>query len=111
MDDNRNSAHKPLGVRGVAMISREEVLHIAKLAKLRLSEEEVGLFQEQLGKILEYFRKLEEVDTAGVEPLKHVIAMENVFREDEPRKSLPPEEALQNAPKRHADYFEVPKVI
>ena len=93
------------------MISREEVLHIAKLAKLSLSEEEVELFQEQLGKILEYFRKLEEVDTEGVEPLKHVIATENVFREDEPRGSIPPEEALKNAPKRRDDYFEVPKVI
>ncbi len=93
------------------MISREEVLHIAKLAKLKLSEEEVGLFQEQLGEILEYFRKLEEVDTNNVEPLKHVIATQNVFREDEPRESISPEEALKNAPKRRDDYFEVPKVF
>jgi aspartyl-tRNA(Asn)/glutamyl-tRNA(Gln) amidotransferase subunit C len=93
------------------MISREEVLHIAKLAKLELTEEEVELFQEQLGKILEYFRKLEEVDTDNVEPLKHVIATENVFREDEPQDSISPEEALRNAPKRRDDYFEVPKVF
>jgi len=93
------------------MISREEVLHIAKLAKLKLSEEEVDLFREQLGKILEYFKKLEEVDTEGVEPLKHVIVTENVFREDESQDSVPPEEALKNAPKRRDDYFEVPKVI
>jgi len=93
------------------MISREEVLHIAKLAKLKLSEEEVELFQEQLGKILEYFHRLEEVDTAGVEPLKHVVATQNIFREDEPQESVPPEEVLRNAPKRRDDYFEVPQVI
>lgn len=93
------------------MISREEVLHIARLAKLKLTEEEVELFQEQLGKILEYFKKLEEVDTKGVEPLKHVVVTENVFREDEPQDSVSPEEALKNAPKRRDDYFEVPKVI
>jgi aspartyl-tRNA(Asn)/glutamyl-tRNA(Gln) amidotransferase subunit C len=93
------------------MISREEVLHIAKLAKLKLTEEEVELFQEQLGKILEYFKKLEGVDTENVEPLKHVVATENVFREDEPWDSISPEEALKNAPKRRDDYFEVPKVI
>ncbi|MFQ6117961.1 MAG: Asp-tRNA(Asn)/Glu-tRNA(Gln) amidotransferase subunit GatC, partial [Candidatus Bipolaricaulia bacterium] len=89
----------------------EEVLHIAKLAKLELTEEEVELFQEQLGKILDYFKKLEEVNTEGVELLKHVVATENIFREDEPQDSLSPEEALKNAPKRRDDYFEVPKVI
>jgi aspartyl-tRNA(Asn)/glutamyl-tRNA(Gln) amidotransferase subunit C len=93
------------------MISWEEVLHIAKLAKLSLSEEEVGLFQKQLGEILEYFEKLSEVDTENVEPMKHVIAAENVFREDEPRESISPEEALKNAPRRRDDYFQVPKVF
>ncbi|HIC96656.1 TPA: Asp-tRNA(Asn)/Glu-tRNA(Gln) amidotransferase subunit GatC [Candidatus Bipolaricaulota bacterium] len=93
------------------MITRGEVLHIAKLAKLKLTEEELELFREQLGKILEYFRKLQEVETEGIEPLEHVLPLENVFREDEPRESLSPEEALKNAPKRRGDYFEVPKVI
>jgi len=93
------------------MITRGEVLHIAKLAKLKLTEEEIELFREQLGKILEYFRKLQEVETEGIEPLEHVLPLENVFREDEPRESLSPEEALKNAPKRRGDYFEVPKVI
>ncbi|MGQ9602561.1 MAG: Asp-tRNA(Asn)/Glu-tRNA(Gln) amidotransferase subunit GatC [Candidatus Bipolaricaulia bacterium] len=91
------------------MISREEVLHIAKLAKLKLTEEEVRLFQEQLGEILSYFRRLEEVDTSGVEPLKHILPLGQVWREDEPRESVPPEEALRNAPKRRDDYFEVPR--
>jgi len=93
------------------MITREEVLHIAKLAKLELSEEEVELFREQLGRILEYFRKLEELNTEDVEPMKHVIPITNAFRADVPRESLTPEEALKNAPKRRDDYFEVPKVI
>ena len=93
------------------MITREEVLHIAKLARLRLTDEEVELFQEQLGKILEYFRKLEELDTEDVEPLKHVVPAANVFRADTPGESLTPEEALRNAPKRRDDYFEVPRVI
>lgn len=93
------------------MISREEVLHIAKLAKLKLTEEEVRLFQEQLGEILSYFRKLEEVDTSGVEPLKEVLPLGSVWREDEPRESVSPEEALRNAPKRRGDYFEVPRKI
>jgi aspartyl-tRNA(Asn)/glutamyl-tRNA(Gln) amidotransferase subunit C len=93
------------------MISREEVLHIAKLAKLKLTEEEVRLFQEQLGQILSYFRKLQELDTSEVEPLKHVPTLGSAWREDEPRESLPPEEALKNAPKRRGDYFDVPKVF
>jgi aspartyl-tRNA(Asn)/glutamyl-tRNA(Gln) amidotransferase subunit C len=93
------------------VISREEVLHIAKLAKLKLTEEEIELFQEQLGQILSYFRKLQELDTSAVEPLKHVPTLGSAWREDEPRESLPPEEALKNAPKRRGDYFDVPKVF
>ncbi|MCR4403875.1 MAG: Asp-tRNA(Asn)/Glu-tRNA(Gln) amidotransferase subunit GatC [Candidatus Acetothermia bacterium] len=93
------------------MITREEVLHIAKLAKLKLTEEEVELFRAQLGEILDYFRKLEEVDTEGVELLKHVLSRGSPFREDQPRESVPPEEALKNAPKRRGDYFEVPKAF
>lgn len=93
------------------MISREEVLHIAKLAKLKLTEEEIELFQGQLGEILAYFRKLEEVDTEGVEPLKHGLVLESALREDKPRESITPEEALKNAPKRRGDYFEVPRTF
>ena len=93
------------------MISREEVLHIAKLAKLHLSEEEIKKYQEQLGRILEYFKKLEELDTSNVKPLKHVLDVHNVFRADEPQASVSPEEALKNAPKRRDNFFEVPKVV
>ena len=93
------------------MISREEVLRIAKLAKLHLSEDEIEMYQEQLSHILEYFKKLEELDTSNVEPMKHVLDLNNVFRADEPRPSVSPEEALSNAPKRRDNFFEVPKVV
>lgn len=93
------------------MISKEEVLHIARLAKLKLTEEEIEMFQEQLGRILEYFKKLQELDTSSVEPMKHVLDVHNVFREDEPREPVSQEEALKNAPKRRDGFFEVPKVI
>jgi len=93
------------------MISKEEVLHIAKLAKLKLSEEELQMFQEQLGKILEYFKKLEELNTTEIEPMKHVIETKNVLREDKPKEPISQEEALKNAPKSKDGFFEVPKVI
>lgn len=93
------------------MISREEVLHIAKLAKLRLSEEEIQMYQDQLGRILDYFKKLQELDTSDVEPMKHVLDVHNVFRADEPKPSITPEEVFKNAPKRREDFFEVPKVV
>ncbi len=93
------------------MLSREEVLHIAKLAKLKLSEEEIRAYQEQLGRILAHFKKLQELDTSDIEPMKHVLALKNVFRPDEPRPSISPEEALKNAPKRRENFFEVPKVV
>jgi len=93
------------------MISREEVLHIAKLAKLPLTEEEIELYQKQLSRILEYFKRLEELDTSDVEPLKHILEAGNVLRPDEPRPSLPIEDVLRNAPRRRDGFFEVPKVI
>ncbi len=93
------------------MLTRGEVLHIARLAKLKLTEEEVELYREQLGRILEYFKKLEELDTSDVEPTSHVLDVKNVLRADEPRPSVPPEEALRNAPRKRDGYFEVPQVI
>jgi len=93
------------------MITRDEVLHIAKLAKLKLSEDEVELFQEQLGRILEYFKQLERLDTEHVLPMKHVLNVHTVLRADEPRSSVSAEEALKNAPKRRDNYFVVPKVV
>ncbi len=93
------------------MITRDEVLHIAKLAKLRLTDDEVALFQEPLGCILEYFRQIEKLDTEKILPMKHVLDLHTVLRPDEPRPSVSPEEALKNAPKRRDNYFVVPKVV
>jgi len=87
------------------------VRHIGKLSRIELSDEEVRVFSRQLGSILEYFDKLQELDTAGVEPMAHAVEIDNVLAEDEPVRSLAPEQALANAPQRDGDFFKVPKVI
>ncbi len=92
-------------------ISIEEVEHIAKLARLRLTEEEKIRFQVELGKILEYFDQLKKLDTENVPPMTHAVPIENVLREDQVKPSLPVEEALQNAPEKKDSYFQVPKVV
>ncbi len=92
-------------------LTREEVLHVAELARLSLGPEEIELFTRQLNDILAYVEKLQELDTAGVTPLAHVIPVCNAFREDEVREGLPLEEALANAPAREEGSFLVPRVI
>ncbi len=92
-------------------LSREEVLHVAELARLSLRPEEVEVFTRQLNDILAYVEKLQELDTAGVKPLAHVVPVFNAFREDKVRPSLSTEEALANAPAREERSFLVPKVI
>jgi len=92
-------------------LSREEVLHVAELARLSLSPEEIELFTVQLNEILEYVEKLQELDTSGVAPLAHVIPLFNVFREDQVRESLLQEAVLENAPAREDGNFLVPRVI
>lgn len=87
------------------------VEHIAHLARLRLSEEEKEKFGAQLSSILTYVEKLNELDTSGVEPTSHVLAMGNVMREDALKPSLPTDEALLNAPDRADDFYRVPKII
>ena len=89
-------------------ISREQVLHVAELARLALSEEEVDRFTEQLGAILEAVGKVSELDLADVEPTSHPLELVNVSRADEPRPSLPVDDALANAPDREVDSFRVP---
>jgi len=92
-------------------LSREEVLHVAELARLSLRPEEVELFTRQLNDILAYVQKLEELDTTGVAPLAHVIPLVNAFREDVVREGLSLEAALKNAPAREESSFLVPRVI
>jgi aspartyl-tRNA(Asn)/glutamyl-tRNA(Gln) amidotransferase subunit C len=89
-------------------ISREEVLHVARLARLALTDEEVERLGEQLGAILEAVGKVSELDLSGVEPTSHPLDLANVWAEDEPRPSLPLEAALLNAPRAEADCFRVP---
>ncbi|MGO9621389.1 MAG: Asp-tRNA(Asn)/Glu-tRNA(Gln) amidotransferase subunit GatC [Desulfobaccales bacterium] len=92
-------------------LTREEVLHVAELARLSLSPEEIELFTGQLNEILEYVEKLQELDTSGVAPLAHVIPLCNVFREDQARESLPLDAVLENAPAREDGNFLVPRII
>jgi aspartyl-tRNA(Asn)/glutamyl-tRNA(Gln) amidotransferase subunit C len=92
-------------------VTVKDVEHVASLARLSFSEDEKLKLVEQLNTILEYVDQLNELDTADVEPLSHVIELSNVFRKDELRPSLSREEALQNAPSRTEKFFKVPKVI
>jgi aspartyl-tRNA(Asn)/glutamyl-tRNA(Gln) amidotransferase subunit C len=89
-------------------ISRDQVLHVAKLADLELTEAELERFGEQLGAILEAVGKVSELDLTAVPPTSHPLAVVNVFRSDEPRASLPLEDVFANAPQREGDFFRVP---
>ena len=92
-------------------LSREEVLHIALLARLGLTETDVERFSEQLSNILENFEVLEQVDTSGVPPTAQSITLQNVMKDDEASTSLSPPEILDNAPKREGDFFRVRAVL
>ena len=89
-------------------ITRDEVLHVARLARLALTEEEISKFQEQLSAILDAVGKVSELDLSEVEPTAHPLELSNVWAADEPRPSLPVEDALANAPDREDGYFRVP---
>jgi aspartyl-tRNA(Asn)/glutamyl-tRNA(Gln) amidotransferase subunit C len=90
------------------MIDREQVLHVAKLARLKLTEDEVERMAGELSAILEHVDNINELDLAGVEPTAHVVPLENVLRADEPRPSLPRERALEAAPDADETGFRVP---
>ena len=89
-------------------ITREEVLHVAKLARLELSEDEVVRLTEQLGAILEAVSKLSELDLSDVPPTSHPLDLVNAWDEDEPHESLPLEDVLRNAPATEGNLFRVP---
>jgi aspartyl-tRNA(Asn)/glutamyl-tRNA(Gln) amidotransferase subunit C len=89
-------------------ITRDDVLHVAKLAELDLTDEEVDRFQEQLSAILEAVGKVSQLDLADVPPTSHPLSVVNVFGPDEPRPSLPLEDVFANAPAREDDLFRVP---
>jgi aspartyl-tRNA(Asn)/glutamyl-tRNA(Gln) amidotransferase subunit C len=96
---------------GMMAISRDDVLYIAKLARLSLTDEEIDLYTGQLGEILNYVQKLGELDIDDVEPMKHVLGLVNVLREDQNLPSLSREEILKNAPEHDGMYFNVPRVL
>jgi len=92
-------------------LSREEVLHIALLARLGLTDTEVDKFREQLSNILENFEILQQVDTTDVPATAQSIALQNVVRDDEVADSLPPSDILANAPRKEGNFFRVRAVL
>jgi aspartyl-tRNA(Asn)/glutamyl-tRNA(Gln) amidotransferase subunit C len=93
-------------IRGV--IDREQVLHVARLARLNLTDEEVEKMASELSGILEHVEHINELDLDDVEPTSHVVAVENVLRPDEPRPSWPREKVLERAPDPAGGAFRVP---
>ncbi len=92
-------------------ITKEDVAHVGKLARLDLSEQEISMFTGQMDAILAYVEKLNELDTSGITPTAHAVPMENAFRDDLTHPSLGAELALAAAPARVGTFFHVPKVI
>jgi aspartyl-tRNA(Asn)/glutamyl-tRNA(Gln) amidotransferase subunit C len=92
-------------------ITREEVLQVARLARLSLSPAEVDKMKEQLGSILSYIRQLDRLDTSGVVPTSHAVEMGTPFRDDSVERFGEKEEILKNAPDREEDFFRVPRII
>ncbi len=92
-------------------ITRDEVMHVANLARLDMDEASIDKFADQIGTILEYVDVLKRVDTQGVTPTSHAISLTNVFREDREKKTLERDKALANAPQKEDGNFVVPKVI
>ena len=92
-------------------LTREEVLHIARLARIGLSEGDVAKFQEQLSEIFDHFQELQGLDTEGVPPTSHPLPLENVMRSDQAKPSLAQEEVLANAPLAEEGAFRVRAVL
>jgi aspartyl-tRNA(Asn)/glutamyl-tRNA(Gln) amidotransferase subunit C len=92
----------------MARITRDEVLHVARLARLELTDDEVAKFQEQLSDIIEAVSKVSELDLSDVPPTAHPLEIQNAWDEDVPHDCLPLEDVFANAPDRDDDYFRVP---
>ncbi len=95
----------------MATLSRDEVAHVAHLARLGLSEAELTRLEGQLNDILEQYAKLAELDTEAIAPTAQTIELENILRDDVATPSLPVEEALANAPERRGDFIVVPAIM
>ncbi|MDX8046817.1 Asp-tRNA(Asn)/Glu-tRNA(Gln) amidotransferase subunit GatC [Gracilibacillus sp. S3-1-1] len=95
----------------MAEISKEQVKHVANLARLSLTDEEVETFTQQLGDIINYAELLNELDTGDVKPTTHVLDLKNVMRKDEPKEWIKKEDALKNAPDEQDGQFRVPSIL
>jgi len=93
------------------MIDKQTVEHVAKLARVNLTEEEIRKFSKEFSDILDLFSSLKDVDTKGVEPSFHPIKLKNVLREDKPEKCLTQEEALKNAEQKDDGFFKGPRSV
>jgi len=92
-------------------LSKKEVEHTAWLAHIELSEKEKALFTEQFNDILDYFKKIDEINTEDVQPTYHVLDLMNVYRKYKASPSLPTEEALKNAPKKEKQFLKAPRIV
>lgn len=88
-----------------------DIAHVARLARLELTEEESARFEAQLGKLFEFFRELQALDVAQVHPTAQVIPLHNVFRDDAVGQCLTADEALSNSPEREGPYFKAPRIL
>ncbi len=93
------------------MIDEDRVKHVEELAEVSLTEEERKSMARDLGSIIDYVNKLQELDTEDVEPLRHILGVENVFREDQKGETLDHKEVFKNAPAEERNFFQVPRVI
>lgn len=98
-------------VHKMAEITKEQVKHVANLARLEVTEEEAEMFTKQLSSIIKFAEQLNEIDTDGIEPTTHVLDLKNVMRKDEPREWITREEALKNAPDHKDGQFRVPSIL
>ncbi|MBH0231419.1 Asp-tRNA(Asn)/Glu-tRNA(Gln) amidotransferase subunit GatC [Halobacillus yeomjeoni] len=95
----------------MSRISKDEVKHVAHLARLAINEEEAETFTKQLDDIITYAEQLNELDTEGVEPTTHVLDLKNVMRKDEPKKWVEKEDVMKNAPDQKDGQFKVPSIL
>src|SRR5665648_75006 len=105
-----NAVAHPATRRHSQVISREEVEHVARLARLHLDEEALERMGSELSQIIDYVQQIGELDLVGVEPTAHAVALTNVFRKDETWEGLTQDEALSNAPNAEAGHFAVPRM-
>lgn len=95
----------------MSRITKDQVLHVAHLARLEMNDNEAELYTEQLDRIIEMAEKLDELNTENIKPTSHVFAQENIMREDVPVKGLPIEEVLRNVPQHEDGQIKVPKIL